>query len=210
MFKLILIAGLLFSGVANADNWRLVKETSGIQVFTRPMPGTSLKSFRGVVSIPARLTSLVATIDDTSVYPQLFHSTKSAKELKAVNHSEAYKYVVTELPWPAQSRDSIVHSVLKQDKRSKTIQITMNGVPKYIPTKPGLVRIQKMSGRWLLVPEKNSVKVVYEMSVDPGGNLPAWIVNNMAVDLPFITLNNLRYLVKRAKYQKANRPFIVD
>lgn len=213
MYKLLLIVCLLLpSIVVNAANWKLTKESNGIQVFTRPISGTSLKAFKGVVSIPARLTSIVTTINDTSVYPYLFHGTESAKELKKVNDTESYKYVVTELPWPAQSRDSIIHSVIKQDKKSKTIQITMRGVPKYIPSKPGLVRIQKMTGRWLLVPEKNkkSIKVIYEMNVDPGGNLPKWLVNNMSVDLPFITLANLRDIVRRAKYKNVRRSFIID
>ena len=72
-----------------------------------------------------------------------------------------------------------------------------------------------MTGRWLLVPEKSasgreSIKVLYEMNVDPGGDLPSWLVNNMAVDLPFITLKNLRNLVKRARYQNIDRSFIID
>ncbi|HIQ14459.1 MAG TPA: hypothetical protein EYH38_02660 [Leucothrix sp.] len=210
MYKLLFVLCLLLSNIAYADNWQLTKEGEGIQVFTRATPGSAIKAFKGVVSIPARLTSIVAIIDDTSVYTRLFYNTKSAKELKKMGDMASYKYVVTALPWPAQGRDSIIHSVLKQDKQSKTIQITMQGVPKYLPLKPGLVRIKKMTGRWLLIPEKESVKVVYEMNVDPGGNLPKWLVNSMSVDLPFSTLKNLRSLVKQAKYQKAKRPFIVD
>jgi len=210
MYKLLIMLCLVSSAIANADNWRLSKEVNGIKVFTQSTVGSSLKTFKGVVSIPARLTSIVAVIDDTSVYPHLFYSTKSAKDLKKVSNTEAYKYLVTSPPWPAQGRDSIVHSVLKQNKQNKSIQITMNGAPQYLPEKPGLVRIKKMSGRWLLVPEKNSVKVVYEMRVDPGGNLPTWLVNSMSVDLPFFTLESLRKLVKQKKYQNLHRAFIVD
>lgn len=214
MNKLILVASFLFSSIVSvnvsADSWKLMKESSGIQVFTRTNQGSAFKAFKGVVYIPARLSSIVATIDDTSVYSHLFHNAKNAKDLKRVNRNEAYKYMVTTLPWPATNRDSIVHSVLKQNKQTKTIQITMNGVPKYIPEKRGLVRIKKMTGRWLLIPERNSVKVVYEMSADPGGNLPTWLVNNMSVDLPFITLKNLRTLVKQAKYQNVSDSLIID
>jgi len=209
-YKSLVVLCLLFSNIAYANNWKLEKESEGIQVFTRSTSGSELKSFKGVVKIPARLTSIAALIDDTNVYTRLFLNAKSAKELKKVSNIASYKYVVTALPWPAQGRDSIIYSVLKQDKQSKTIQITMKGVPNYIPLKAGLVRIKKMTGRWLLIPEKESVKVVYEMNVDPGGNLPKWLVNSMSVDLPFYTLKNLRSLVKQAKYQKAKRPFIID
>lgn len=206
MKKTIFLVMTLFVATSlSADNWQLVKEKGGIQVFTRNTPGSSLKAFKGVVSIPASLSAVVATLDDTSVYSQLFHNARNAKELKKVNEFESYKYMVTKLPWPAKSRDSIIHSVLKQDKKSKVIQISMRGAPKYIPAKAGLIRMQKMTGRWLLIPEKKRVKVVYEMSADPGGNLPTWLVNSMSVDIPFITLMNLKKLVKRPKYQKVKR-----
>jgi len=208
--KLLLVVCLFTISSVNADEWQLAKETDGIQVFTRSISGSSLKAFKGVVTIPARLTSIVATIDDTSIHTRLFHNTKIAKELKKVSPTESYRYFVTKLPWPVKNRDSIVHSVLKQNKQTKSIQVTLTAAPKYIPVKSGLVRIQQMTGRWLLVPEKNSVKVVYEMSVNPGGNLPTWLVNSMSVDLPFITLKNLRNLVKQPKYQKAHRSFIID
>lgn len=203
MHKLVLFSILLCTTSLHADNsWQLVRDKAGIQIFTRNVPGSVLKSFKGVMSIPASLSATVATIDDTSVYSQLFLNAKSSRVLKKVSDLESYKYIVTKLPWPAKSRDSIVHSILKQDKKSKVVQISMRAAPKYIPIKPGLVRIAKMSGRWLLIPQKGNVKVVYEMNIDPGGRLPAWLVNSMSVDMPFVTLSNLRNLVKRAKYQK--------
>lgn len=206
-YRLLVVVSFLFSTSVYADNWQLAKEEGGIQVFTKNTSGSSLKAFKGVISIPTHLGAILATINDTSIYSRLFHNTKQTKELKRVSKIESYRYMVTGLPWPAKSRDSAIHSVLRQDKKTKVIQITLNGVPNYIPVKPNLIRIQKMSGRWLLVPQKDSVKVIYEMSVDPGGSLPTWLVNSMSVDLPFITLSNLRNLVKQEKYQKAKLSF---
>ena len=44
---------------------------------------------------------------------------------------------------------------------------------------------------------------VYEMSIDPGGNIPKWVVNAMAIDLPFYTLQKLRKISKEDKYANA-------
>ena len=206
-YPLLLITSLLFSPSRYANNWQLTKEKEGIQVFTKNTPNSSLKSFRGVISIPTHLSAILTAISDTSVHSDLFPYNKQMQVIKQISITESYQYIVTVLPWPAKSRDSIIHTFLKQNKTTKTIQITLNGVPNYIPVKPNLIRIQNLSGRWLLVPEKNGIKVVYEMHIDPAGNLPTWLVNNLSVDLPFITLSNLRKLVKQPKYQKAKLPF---
>ena len=215
LLKNLFIVSLFFSsGLSSclyADNiWKQNKNEDGIRVFTKDVQGSALKAFRGVVSIPARLSSIVAVIDDTSIYLKLFHNATYAKDLMRISENEAYKYMITALPWPAKNRDSIIRSNFKQNKKSKIVQITMKSVPNYIPSKPGLVRIQRMTGRWLLVPEGNNVKVFYEMNVDPSGSLPTWLVNAMSIDLPFITLKNLRELVKQEKYKKVKSSFILD
>lgn len=206
-FQLLLIITLLFSPFVYAENWQLIKEKEGIQLFTKNTSNSSLKAFKGVISIPTHLSAIITTINDTSVHSHLFPYNKKMQVIKQISATESYRYIVTSLPWPAKSRDSIVYTVLKQNKTTKTIQITLNGVPNYIPVKPNLIRIKKLSGRWLLVPEKDSVKVVYEMHIDPAGNLPTWFVNNLLIDLPFMTLSNLRKLVKQPKYQKAKLSF---
>lgn len=52
--------------------------------------------------------------------------------------------------------------------------------------------------------------VAYEMSIDTGGNIPKWVVNSMAVDLPFYTLQNLRKLSGEDKYRIAKINGIID
>jgi hypothetical protein len=80
-----------------------------------------------------------------------------------------------------------------------------------LPLKQGMVRIQSLTGQWLLTPlTKGDVSVTYEMSVDPGGNIPKWLVNLMAVDLPFNTLQKLRNIVKEARYVNARMGNIID
>ncbi len=80
-----------------------------------------------------------------------------------------------------------------------------------LPLKQGMVRIQSLTGQWLLTPfTKSDVSVTYELSVDPGGNIPKWLVNMMAVDLPFNTLQKLRNIVKEARYVNARVENIID
>ena len=153
----------------------------------------------------ARLSSLVALIEDTPSFPRWLHSCKSAHILERSKLNESYDYVVTDMPWPVADRDAIVHSQLTQNKSSKEVLIKLSASQKHMPPQQGLVRIKNMTGKWQLTPvEMNRVKVVYEMSVDPGGKIPKWIVNAMVVDIPFYTLQKLRAVVKEAKYVNAS------
>ena len=88
--------------------------------------------------------------------------------------------------------------VVPQNKSNKRVEIKLLAEPKFVSKVAGKVRIEKMNGRWLFTPiEEDKVNIVYEMSIDPGGNIPKWVVNALAVDLPFYTLKNLRKIVKK-------------
>lgn len=187
---------------AHADNnWTISKQEQGIKVYVRDTPGSALKAFKGSITLPEKLDTVLSVIEDTSNFPQLLHKCKKANTLKQVSENESYKYLVTDMPWPVRDRDTIVHAVVTHDKGSKAVKIALTAAPQMMPRQAGLLRITKMTGQWLLIPEKNGVKVIYEMSVDPGGNIPKWLVNTMAVDMPFYTLRNLRQLLKQDKYQ---------
>jgi len=208
----ILMVAIFSVGTAEAkSSWELSKQTDGIQVYVRDTPNSKLKSFRADVIIPARLTSLVAVLEDTSVFPRLFHNCKSAKSLKKVGHKEFYNYIVTGMPWPVSSRDSITLSIFSQNKKTKQVNIAINSKHTLLPQKPGMVRVKHLVGRWEFTPLKDgSTKVVYELSLEPGGKIPAWLVNILIVDTPFYTLSNLRKLVKEPIYKNAKRNYIVD
>ncbi len=199
-------------GIVEAKSpWELSKQIDGIQVYTRDTPNSKLKSFRADVIIPTRLTSLVAVLEDTTVFPRLFHNCKSAKSLKKVGHNEFYNYIVTGMPWPISARDSITQSIVSQDKKTKRVDIAINSKSNMVPQKSGIVRVKHLVGRWEFTPLKNGMtKVVYELNLVPGGNIPTWLVNLLIIDIPFYTLINLRNLVKEPIYKNAKRSYILD
>jgi len=201
-----------FAQLLNAEaSWQLDKDENGIKVYVRDSAGSAVQSFKGVVNIPARIPSIVTALEDTKSYPLFLHNCKTASDLKTVSDSESFKYIVTNMPWPVKDRDMIVHSLMSQDRNTKKVSIKMNADVKLLAQKPGLVRISQMKGSWSLVPAaKGTVKVTYEMNVDPGGNLPKWLVNSLAVDIPFHTLRKLREQLKKPVYENAKHAVIID
>lgn len=209
---LISIVLLSITSIGYSDNaWELTKEEDGIQVYVRDTPNAAVKSFKGTMTVKTRLTTLVAVLGDAKSFPGWLHNCKSAKTIKQVGNIELFNYIVTNMPWPVSDRDTVVHSKLSQNKANKAIEIKLNAVSGMTPRKSGKVRIQNMNGHWLFTPSgKDEVKVVYEMSVDPGGSIPKWLVNSLAVDLPFHTLKKLRKVIKNPVYQNAKLDYIID
>jgi len=203
---------IILSSTANATNhWQLNKQENGIQIYVRDSSTSAVDSFKGVVTLPASLSALVALLDDTKIYTQLLHDCKSAQVVKVLGENQSYKYIVTNMPWPVKDRDMIVHSVLTQNLKTKQVIINMKSAPKFVALKANRVRIKNMTGRWILTPAgKGMTKVVYEMNVDPAGDLPKWLVNTLSVDIPYFTLNNLRKLVKKREYQSAKLSNVIN
>ena len=218
VFRILILSTLFFPSSLKAENiWQLAKQEEGIQVYVRDNPKSSLKVFRGIVILPStKLSSLVAVLDDVNIMPQLLHNCKSAEILKKEDKLSTTLYIVSKMPWPVKNRDSVVHSVMTQDKNTKRVLIKMRSNPKAVPLKRGMVRVAAMSGYWELMPvmidgkESKKIKVTYELSVDPGGSLPKWLVNTLAVDFPFNTLKNLRQLAKKPVYRNAEHPNIIN
>ncbi len=218
IFRIIIIFTLFFSNTVKAENnWQLAKQEEGIQVYVRDNPNSSLKVFRGVVTLSAtKLSSLVAVLDDVNIMPQLLHNCKSAEIIEKEDNLSTTLYIVSKMPWPVKNRDSVVQSIMTQDKDTKKVLIKMRSKPKAVPLKKGMVRVQAMSGYWEFMPvmvggkSSKKVKVSYELSIDPGGNLPKFLVNTLAVDFPFNTLKNLRQLVQKPVYRDAKYSNIIN
>ena len=196
-------------GSAKAQ-WELVKNKDGIKVFLRTVPGSKIKEFKGVTNIDSSLDSILAVLDDTDACPQWIHNCKDPVKLSQISFNEGYVYQVIDFPFPVKDRDLILHSVMTQNADTKQVTIRLNAVPDYISQTKN-VRIKKSEGFYLLKPlPDGSIEVTWQHHTEAGGGIPIWLVNALLVDTPFNTLNNLRRIVKREKYQRARLKYSSD
>ncbi len=202
-FFFLCLALLISAPVFGAENvWYLEKEEDNIQVFIAETKGSLVKSFRGVVTVNSSLDSVLSVIADVSSYPRWLHNCRSAKTIKRVGENETFNHIITDMPWPVVDRDSIVHSIKTQNDSTNQVTIKFAAKPEMLNKLPKTVRITDMHGLWELTPLQNAnLKILYQMSVDPGGSIPKWLVNSLVVDIPFNTLNNLRRIAKEPQYK---------
>lgn len=207
MFPLVLLVVFQqadYAGTTN-DGWKVKKKQDGIVAFLRDMPGSGLKEFRGIMLVKGvRLSSMVATFDDTASYTRWMHNCTESKLLKYMNVRERFTYTVTHAPWPASDRDVIVYSLMTQNPDDLSVTIDITGKPDYLPRQGRRVRIPMMKATWTFKPLKNGdVLVTYQTVTDPGGPLPLALLNLSVVDLPFFTMQKFRNVVKEDRYASA-------
>jgi hypothetical protein len=83
--------------------------------------------------------------------------------------------------------------------------------PDYVPKKEGVVRVPHADGKWTIMPAASSqLHVEYMLHIDPGGAIPAWLINLFATKGPFESFRNMREHIRKPAYQRVHIPFVAD
>ncbi len=209
---LILSLYLGLSLPSYADNWRLDKDDNGIKVYTRAVHDSDIREVKVEALIDASLDTVLAVFDDISLYPHWHHKNTKANLLIKHSASERYHYQNFTMPFPVSNRDMIIRS--KIVRVGKGVKITSNAASTFCDNsaievctaikKSENIMITRLKGTHLLTPQKDGrVKLVWQQHAEPAGKIPKWLVNQLLLDVPYATLENLRKRVKLEKYQNA-------
>lgn len=204
---LVLLAASMLTGRLPAEtrDWQLVSDRNGIQVYMQHGDQSPLKTFRGVTRFP--LTdeyALVALLNDYPSYPDWLHFVDSARELSRTSERVRQLHFTTMLPWPLADREAVLQSrvIQSSDPASEEVVVDLSNRPELLPPDPDYLRFPHMEGmlRFRRV-APGQVEVVYQLEMDPGGYIPAWLANILLRDAPYFTLERLRRVVHRSEYR---------
>ena len=208
LFSLLFIT---LSSFQNTYNWQLKKIENGITIYTRTPENSKYKELKAVYQIKTSLSSIIALLNDFESFPKWVYRCEKSMALKKDSDNHIIRYQTVVAPWPVDNRDMILEVNSFQDKKTKIVYQKVNSIPDYIPLVKGHVRVREFRALWTLIPLKNGfVEVNYELLVNPGGNIPAWLVNLALVDGPFDTSVKMREMLMNEKYQKTTYSFITN
>jgi hypothetical protein len=199
----------MFIGAEEAvkSEWNLRKDKIGIQVYSREVEGLAYREFKGIVEIESTLAATLALLDDTEACVDWLYRCESARILQRSGIRQRHVYQVSDLPFPAATRDAIIKVELL-DYKTGSIRVALQSAPDFIEA-TSLVRIRDSYGTYLLQQlDDHRLKLTWTQYIDPAGSLPAFMVNALLTDVPFKSLKNFREVVKKEKYQNAR--FIFD
>lgn len=188
---------------AQASDWKLEKQASGVTAYTAEVAKSNFRAYRVEAAMKSTLSGMIALQKDAPSFPQWMDGVKSSKLIKEEGPSY-FTQTLAPAPWPVKDRDSVVCSTISQDSTSKIITINFESQNELVPLQKGCERVASVKGFWEFTPSlEGMLKLVYSSHVNPGGNIPGWLANKFAIDVPFNTILNMLKVIQSPKYQQA-------
>jgi len=185
--------------------WKLITDRNDIQVYMRHRDESRLKTFRGVTRITLEDEyALAALLEDYPSFPRWLHFVDGAEEFNREGPMLRYLRFTTQLPWPLNDREAVLEARVEQSITPdfEGITVFLDNRPSLLPGNDRYVRFPEMEGIFQITRlGDNQAQVVYQLVLDPGGYIPAWLANVLLRDAPYFTLERLRRIITRAEYQ---------
>jgi hypothetical protein len=185
---------LLFAASAFAqDEWVEKKDKDGIKIYSRHSDHSKFNDLKIEMDLKGNVSQLSAILLDVEKYPEWAYATKTCVLVKKISNNELIYYSEIGVPWPATNRDFYAHCTAVLDSASRSLKVTSTGLKNYQPEKKDLVRIPASKGVWNITTVSDKIiHLQYFLEVNPGGSVPAWILNIFSTKGPLETFHNLK------------------
>jgi START domain len=202
---------LLLQISAKCQNWTLKKDKDGIKVFTRKTTFFKFDELKVECEIDASLSAMAAVLLDVNHHGEWVYKTAKSQLLKSSAATDLFFYTEIECPWPFENRDVVVHLNLTQNAENRVMTVIAQSTDGYLPDKKNIVRMKYSRVTWMVTPLNNRhLKVDYRVQIDPGGSVPAWLLNAFASKGPFESFTKLKAEIKLPQYAHAKFAFLTD
>lgn len=175
------------------EGWTLKKEKDGVKVYLKKNEETGIYDVRLVFVTQASMDQILTVLRNPGNFSSWVYNCKEAKSLEMMEDNKCIYYSRIDFPWPLSDRDLVVHSTLKHQTSSGKAFIRSIAITDHLPETHKVVRVTKMESLWEITPlAEGGIRMDYQMSSDPAGSIPTWLIN-MAVDKgPIQTVKALR------------------
>lgn len=201
---LIALTCLSLSLPALASNdWDLVrdaKQRDDVMTWVRPVPGNPLKAFKGQVEVPFPMLTVFAVLADIERFPDWVYQCDEARLLPELGHDLSYVHIAG--IWPVDDRDVVARTHITQNPDTLAIEVATIAADGLVPLRDNTVRMPALENSFLMEPLPDGwTRITFETFVDPGGFIPSWLANLVAVRAPRDTLEGMYALMPEARYQ---------
>ncbi len=188
---------MLVSHMAWANDWVLAKEKDRISVYTKESMEFSIKEFKAVTILDAKLEEVLSVLSNFDSYAAWYDHCKEAHEVDKGLADRTVFQMEMSMPFPFSNSDMVAEFLVCESKKKTDVQIVRKS--NVVKEKEDVVRMPVSDGSWSLIAiDSDHTKVIHQFRGDPAGNIPTSIVNMFIVAGPINTLTRLKeYLVEQ-------------
>ncbi|SEF47234.1 START domain-containing protein [Vibrio hangzhouensis] len=203
---IMLFSTLLLTGSLSAEEsryWQFDSNIDGITIYTREHTD-GLVEIRAQMFTPTTYSAFLTLLEDSENVPNWIDNTSHSQVLRQISVNENIVYTQFKAPWPVRDRDMVTYSKYWVDDFGFTLKIHDAPEPS-LAKQNGYIRITSVEASWTLQKLTNGTTLIeYKAYADPGGLLPAWLINKLSTQSARATFNNLRNQLP--KYQRYSHP----
>ena len=178
---------------ADRNDWILKSDKDGINVYSRRSDLSRFNDTRVDVDLPGTIDQLAAILRDVSHYPNWVYATRNTQIIHKLNEDEVIYYAEIGTPWPATDRDYYADLKLTVNPANHSMTVLSVSLKDFRPEKKDLVRVPMSRSFWSVsTTSAHKIHLQYILEIDPGGEVPAWILNHFASRAPLETFSNLK------------------
>jgi hypothetical protein len=187
----ILWNGLLIGQVlAQPTGCDLKRDSDGIKVYTCKTDTEKFKTLRAEFEISnTSMKELKVFLWDVSSYNTWQYNLLEAQAILSTETEVAYRALV-DAPWPVENRETIVKMRVIEMDTVLAIQVSRFDYAQ--PPPENVIRVPYFEASWKVIPAGKNLRATYTLHIDPGGIVPAWLVNMAMADGPYVSFKNLK------------------
>ncbi len=175
------------------NNWVLQKEKDGIKISSRHTASSQFDDVHVEVDLPGNIEQMKSILLDISHYKDWSYAMKKSVLIKQLGPGRLIYYSEIEVPWPATDRYFYANFDLEEDSASHTIKLISVNLPDYMPASKDLLQVTSVKGLWnISTISRKVIHVDYILELNPGGSLPAWVLNLFSTKGPLETFENIK------------------
>lgn len=206
---LVIATGMLLSVsmlYAGEPEWRLVTDRDGVRVFMAHNDDSAIKTFRGEAVIPmSDFRAIGNQVDDYEFIASWMHMISSISEIDRDSDIDRQIWVTTRLPWPVSNRDAALDLELRQEPETGAVIVAYEANDALMEPQSGYVRMPALKGMLRFTPlQPGEVHVTFEVVLDPGGYIPAWIANLILRDIPYFSLRRFQRVSDQERFRDSD------
>lgn len=173
-----------------SPGWELEESEDGIEVYSKEVPGRTLKATRSVTVLNTSMERMLTALTDPTESINWMDRVATAEIIRRDSESTFWVHNTISLPWPLDDRDLVVKiEVLRADHQ---VVVKMSGDPTLLPEQDDFVRMPDYRGSWTIEDLGDGrIRVTNESFSDVGGSIPEWLQGGV-VDSALTTMENLK------------------
>lgn len=168
----------------------LQKDKDGILVYTCHNDSSRFKTILSLFDLRTSFTELRQALLAVDRYPEWQFNTSATTLLRTLGPAELTYHSHIDAPWPVSDRDMAVHLTLTEE--GNVMKVTANSERGLLPDTPDCIRVPASVSSWTVTRDGSVLHVAYSLVIDPGGMVPAWLVNMACAQGPYESFSKLK------------------